>query len=170
MTAMSGASSEAIHRTSVLAAMRNRPIVDRIRRPVNATMTGRTNRSVRTRIIAATRNGRTPAPRSWRIGALSGPNGNGCETVGMLSSRMMTRRTNASARASTMNRRIPSSFLSLASPAGDVIGRAGPRRSGARRRAALGVELERRLGLRLLLAVEVDAPLVQVGAGLARRP
>ena len=104
--AMFGAMRVATQMTSAFTITRNRPIVDSSRRPVKATMTGRTKRWPRTRIAAVTRKGMIPAPFNWRMGADSSPNGNGCATSNRPRNRMMNRMTTPSTRVSTMKRRI----------------------------------------------------------------
>ena len=140
--AMSGANSDAIHRTNAFTPTRNRPIVERRSRPVNATITGRMNRWVSTRIAAAIRNATSPASRRSRMCADSVPNGNGWGTVGMCRIAMIASRTMASTIVSTMNRRMARRRLRCA-----VSGTAAVGRGTARLIDLLGAYWDRRSGI-----------------------
>src|SRR5918993_3122208 len=200
-----GATSVVTHSTSAFTITTNRPMVDSSSRPVNATITGRTNRFASTRIAPAISQPIRPAPLNRTIGTWSGPNGNGWATWISPRRKRTTATTAAPTTVSTMNRRmvvrllrggcLPRRRLRRSRLAGGRLAscrlagrRLAGRRGGSRAVGGLGcgpvagdrerlrdrclqlpgVVVERRAGLRLLDAAQVDAPLGEVGARLGR--
>ncbi len=105
ITARSGAKNDVTWNTSHVITTMNMPAVASTSLPVNATITGRTPRLTRPRIMANTMKARNPESVRVTIGTRTSPNGNGCGTWISDRRKASARRMSASTNASNRNRR-----------------------------------------------------------------